>query len=223
MSSSIPLSLIIPVGPQERARPRILDHPEQFPDTWEIIVSLTDTSPLSLPDRCRRVEGAAGRGIQLNRAIAAANGHWLWLVHADCQPDAPAIKSADKLATRNEACLGYCDLTFGRDGPWLTRLNAIGANWRSHWLNLPYGDQGYCLRHEDMDRLGGFREDLPRGEDLDLLIRAIRFGLDPRPMGGTMTTSARRYRENGWLKTTLEHQFAACRLIRDAKKRSAPS
>ncbi len=221
MSSNIRLSLIIPVGPHERTCPRILDHLETLPDSWEIIVSLTGDSKPALPDRCRQVQGSAGRGIQLNRAINAANGHWLWLVHADCLPDKQAIRSADQLAARDQACLGYCDLRFERDGPWLTRLNAIGANWRSRWLNLPFGDQGYCLQRRLFDRLCGFREDLPRGEDLDFLIRARGLGLDLQAMRGTMTTSARRYRDKGWLKTTLAHQFAARRLIRDARKSSA--
>lgn len=220
MSSTTRLSLIIPVGPHERARPRLLDDPERLPASWEILVSLSSGAELSLPDRCRRVEGSSGRGIQLNRGIDASRGLWLWLVHADCLPDQRAIESVDEIASQDEQMLGYCDLRFEPDGPWLTRLNALGANIRSRWLDLPYGDQGYLVRRSDSEALGGFREDLPRGEDLDFLIRAVRHGLDVRPLDGTMTTSARRYRERGWLKTTLEHQFAARKLIRDARQGS---
>lgn len=218
MTTATRLSLIIPVGPEEQRVPRVIKDPEHLPASWEIIVSLTSGSNLTLPERCRRIEGLPGRGAQLNRGIEAAQGRWLWLVHADSRPDDLAIGSIRDLADRNRPCLGYCDLEFEDDGPRLAGLNAVGANWRSRWLNLPYGDQGYCLRRADIIRLGGFRSDLARGEDLDLLIRARRLGLAVQRLPGRMTTSARRYRTHGWLKTTLVHQFAAVRLIRDARR-----
>jgi hypothetical protein len=87
---------------------------------------------------------------------------------------------------------------------------------------MPYGDQGLCVPAAAFARLGGFREDLERGEDLDFVVRARRAGLAVRPMGTGLETSARRYRDRGWLKTTLEHQIAAIRLIRGAK-RNRPS
>jgi GT2 family glycosyltransferase len=214
------LSLIIPVGPRERERPEILEGIARLPANWEIIVSLCPNAALSLPDRCRSVEGSPGRGAQLNRGIRAARGHWVWLLHADSRPDDQAIAGIDQAAGENEPMIGYCALRFERDGPRLTALNAIGANWRSRWLGLPYGDQGCFLRRCDFERLGGFREDLTRGEDLDLLVRARRLGIELHRLPGTITTSARRYRARGWLRTTVAHQFAAIRLIRDASRNS---
>lgn len=213
------LSLIIPIGPQEQETPRVLARIDRLPAHWEIIVSESRHKPLPLPDHCRRIDGLPGRGVQLNRGIEASRGQWLWLLHADSLPDAQAIAGIDRITTSSEPLIAYCDLRFERDGPRLAMLNAVGANLRSRWLGLPYGDQGYCLRRSDIERLGGFREDLTRGEDLDLLIRARRQGLQLRRLPGTITTSARRYRDKGWLKTTVAHQFAAIRLIRDARRR----
>lgn len=218
MTPAPPLSLIVPVGPDESELPRVLARIHTLPASWEIIVSQSQGSKLGLPTRCRSVDGPAGRGLQLNRGIAAANGRWLWLLHADSVPDGSAIAGVDEQTSRNAAEIGYCNLRFEADGPRLVSLNAIGANWRSRWLALPYGDQGYCLRREDVDRLGGFRENLTRGEDLDFLIRARRFGLTLRRLSGTITTSARRYRSQGWLRTTVAHQIAAYRLIRAARR-----
>jgi len=213
-----PLSLIVPVGPGEHDLPHVLSGIDGLPASWEIIVSLSQGSKLPLPARCRRVEGSAGRGLQLNRGIAAATGRWLWLLHADSVPDGAAIAGVDEQKNRNAAEIGYCDLRFQADGPRLASLNALGANCRSRWFNLPYGDQGYCVRRKDVERLGGFREDLTRGEDLDFVIRGRRSGLTLRRLGGTITTSARRYRSQGWLRTTVAHQIAAFRLIRAARR-----
>jgi GT2 family glycosyltransferase len=131
---------------------------------------------------------------------------------------ADTVDAVSRFASETEAAIGYCRLRFGGDGPWLAGLNALGANLRSRLLKQPYGDQGLCMPKEAFDRLEGFREDLRRGEDLDFIVRAGMAGIPVRPVGATITTSARRYREQGWLRTTWRHQLAAVRLIRNARR-----
>ena len=210
------LEVIIPVGPGETAWQALLQH---LPRDWPIRISATEARPAHLSDRITWLNGPAGRGGQLNRAAESSRARWLWFVHADSLPDPTALAQIQMLCTGDTECLAYLDLCFFDDGPWLTRLNAIGANLRSRLLALPYGDQGLCVPRPWFWRLNGFREDLDRGEDLDFVIRARAAGLPPQRLTGRMQTSARRYREQGWLATSWRHQVNAWRLARDARSR----
>lgn len=221
------LSLIIPCGPLETAAPRIISSGLELPESWERILSLGPEPNIAPPPDWTLILGHAGRGAQLNRAASRASGEWLWFVHADSLPDAKAVRGVGQfiLASAPRASsgrLGYCRLEFDGDGPAPAAINAIGANWRSRLFDLPYGDQGLCLRKRDLIALGGFREDIERGEDLDLVVRAKAAGISIERFDGTLLTSARRYRENGWLRTTVAHQLAAIRLILAAKRRAPP-
>jgi GT2 family glycosyltransferase len=213
------LSVIVPVGPNDDPPVEML---AILPDRSDIerLVSATTPRPNGLPDSVEWLAGEAGRGRQLNRAARAATGRWLWFLHADSRLEPDAWPQVDRFLEADHAAIGYCRLRFLDDGPKAVALNALGANWRSRLLGRPYGDQGLCLTRETFWRLGGFREDLDRGEDLDFVVRARAAGVGTRCMGPTIRTSARRYREQGWLATTLAHHRAARRLIRDARNQS---
>ncbi|NBD96418.1 MAG: glycosyltransferase [Gammaproteobacteria bacterium] len=186
-------------------------------DRFEVIVAAVDARPESLADEVTWLTGRPGRGRQMNRGAGAATAAWLWFLHADSVIERSTRRAMAQFCARNAAAIGYCDLRYLADGPALTALNAIGANWRSSLFGLPYGDQGLCLPARWFHRLGGFREDLERGEDLDLVVRARHAGLPAIRAGGRIYTSAERYRQRGWLRTTLEHRRAARQLIRNAR------
>ncbi|TVS12553.1 MAG: glycosyl transferase family 2 [Wenzhouxiangella sp.] len=208
------LTVIVPVGASESAWPALV---RQIPADWPIVMSATTRCPPDLRQRMLWHRGLPGRGRQLNAGAALAATRWLWFIHADSElgPDVCAAMTA--WCAGKQRGLAYLDLAFQNDGPWLTRLNAAGANLRSRWFGLPYGDQGLCVSKPEFDRLGGFREDLARGEDLDFVVRARSAGLPASRVPGVIRTSARRYRTQGWLRTTWQHQINARRLIRNAR------
>ncbi|MEN1729703.1 MAG: glycosyl transferase family 2 [Pseudomonadota bacterium] len=220
MTAARPLSLIIPIGPAEAALPRLIRNETALPDTWQRLLAIGEHDQRFDAPGWESVSGSWGRGRQLNQAATRALGEWLWFQHADSLPDATAIRSIAPFMTQwsNSETLGYCRLRFDVDGPTLVHLNAIGANLRSRCLHLPYGDQGLLIRKAVFERLGGFREDLARGEDLDFIVRAKDAGVRIQPIGGTVSTSARRYAERGWLRTTIEHQRASVALVRGARE-----
>ncbi len=211
------LSVIVPMAPAENIPEPLLASLAGHGDSVQIILARTDPPSYRPGEPLCEVRSAPGRGRQQNAAAAVAKGRWLWFVHADSALPVSALEQVLAFASGQDA-LGYCRLRFASDGPILASLNAFGANLRSRWLDLPYGDQGLCLPSSWFRRLGGFRQDLHRGEDLDLVVRARRAGLPLRCMGPTLTTSARRYRQHGWLRTTLQHQVSAVRLIYQARK-----
>ncbi len=211
------LSIIIPLGPGEAVPQELLTALGNSGEPVEKILACCESPPRPLEPGLGQTQSAPGRGCQQNAGAAIARGKWLWFLHADSRLGGEALDKVLQFIDGSEA-LGYCRLRFAADGPALTRLNALGANLRSRWLGLPYGDQGLCLPATWFHRLGGFREDLDRGEDLDLVVRAAGAGLSPRCMGPTVITSARRYQDQGWLRTTLAHQRAAWRLIQTARQ-----
>lgn len=215
--AEIELSIIVPLAP-DAAPPRELLSRLTATSGREVIVSAVDAEPERLPPGITWLSGAPGRGRQLNLGARTARAPWLWFLHADSLVDETTLKAVGRFIARRRAAIGYCDLRFLSDGPRAVALNAAGANLRSNLLGLPYGDQGLCLPAEWFGRLGGFREDLGRGEDLDFIVRARRAGLRTRRIGAPIHTSASRYAERGWLRTTLEHQCAAWRLIRNARQ-----
>lgn len=211
------LSIVVPLGPGDRIHRQLCAMLDARPATCELVVSATSRPSQSLPRDAITLIGPGGRGRQINSGSETATGDWLWFLHADSMIGPDAVDRALAFVSGHPDTIGYGWLSFLSDGPALTRLNALGANLRSRLFGLPYGDQGLCIAAKRLRDLGGFREDLERGEDLDFIVRARQAGLGVRPMGLTVATSARRYRERGWLRTSWQHQRAAWRLIRDSR------
>ena len=186
-----------------------------------LILSATTPVP-ELSSQSRGFEwlvGPTGRAKQLNRAIEAAESDWVWLLHADSQLSPNATDSIMSFCSEdNWREIGSGRLHFADDGPFMVRLNQYGANLRSTLFGQPYGDQSFCVHKRLWSALGGFSEHLTRGEDLDFIIRARSLRAFPKSLNFTITTSARRYRNKGWLKTTVDHQIKAWQLIRSAKR-----
>lgn len=144
--------------------------------------------------RCNR-----GRGKQMNAGAALASGEVLLFLHADTKlPDDFADHVWQTLREGNSG--GAFRLCIGSKG-WMLRLIESGANLRSRWLQLPYGDQAIFVSAPDFFSLHGF-QNWPLMEDYDFcrrLRKAGRIALAP----AFVTTSARRWQRLGVLRTTL--------------------
>lgn len=221
MSEGAPkLSIIIPVGPGDCIDIELGRFLEAAASRCEVIVSTASGDSVATPAGSTCVPGTTGRAAQVNRGVAHAGGDWLWILHADSRPEQDGLPRVIDFIRESGPSLGYGRLRFLPDGPWLTRFNAWGAAIRCRVVHLPYGDQGLCIPKKEFQRLNGFNELLQRGEDLDFVVRAREAGLPVRAMPLDVHTSARRYRQNGWLKTTWEHQLASIRLVRNARRAS---
>lgn len=148
----------------------------------------------------RFVEAPRGRGHQLAAGCAAAEGAWLLVLHADTRlPPGWQDAVSEHIARWPEAA-GHFGLRFDAEGI-APRLVAGWANLRSSLLALPYGDQGLLLPRALYDRAGGYPA-VPLMEDVSL-VRALRRTAGRRALRrlpGAVTTSAERYRRDGWLR-----------------------
>lgn len=141
----------------------------------------------------------------MNLGVRNAKGSLLWFLHADSSLLEGALdKFLQKTDFENK--IYYFDLKFSR-GPWAMIFNEWGVRFRCRFLKTPFGDQGLCMSKWLFDALGGYDEGAPYGEDHLLIRKARRHGVEIIPVGESLVTSSRKYQEQGWLKTTLTHQY----------------
>jgi GT2 family glycosyltransferase len=208
------VSIVVPVAAsEERWRSLLLDLRSLSAES-ELILIAVDESPSDLVrivDDCElkcRVEWHTtrpGRARQMNLGAARSARPFVWFLHADSRLSADAIAALDRSLHSRSDALHYFDLAFQDDGPQLTRWNAVGARLRSRWLGLPFGDQGFCMRREVFRSLDGFDESAHYGEDHLLIWAARQLRIPLHNVGEKIATSARKYREGGWLHVTLRH------------------
>jgi len=215
------LSIVIPVGFNEICWRRLVDDLTSLDQSVEIILSACQPIPENLPifNHVYWIQSEQGRAKQLNAGAKRASRQVIWFLHADTQLSDGVVEALNQFIQQTELSLGYFDLKFAQDGPWSTRLNAWAANLRSRYARLPFGDQGLIVRKSVFERLNGFDESVLIGEDMDFVIRAQSMGINLFPLAAALITSARRYRQYGWLKTTLKHLWLTIVLAYQANQR----
>jgi rSAM/selenodomain-associated transferase 2 len=140
------------------------------------------------------VEGPPGRGSQLRRGVDVAASSRLLLLHADCRLPAdwlgPVQEALDDPTTALACFRLITEPVADGAGPlqraWLRLLDL-----RSHAPVLPYGDQGYAIRRDVYDRIGGV-PDIPLMEDV-VMARTCRRTGRIRRIPLPIRTSARRF------------------------------
>jgi rSAM/selenodomain-associated transferase 2/rSAM/selenodomain-associated transferase 1 len=174
----------------------------------EIIVvdggSQDQTVELAAAMGVRVLQTAAGRAIQMNAGAQVAQGESLLFLHADTQLPEEFPSLVRQTLAQPNVVAGAFDLQI--DGQttglrWIER----GVKWRSHTLQLPYGDQALFLKTETFWAVGGFAE-LPIMEDFELVGRLKTYGkIAIAP--AAVVTSGRRWQKVGVIQTTLINQL----------------
>ncbi|MDZ8261204.1 TIGR04283 family arsenosugar biosynthesis glycosyltransferase [Nostoc sp. ChiQUE01b] len=174
----------------------------------EVIVvdggSKDDTVEIAQSLGVKVISSSPGRAIQMNAGAVAASGEILLFLHADTRLPT-GFDEMIRIALQQPGTVA---------GAFKLRIDASllslrwvewGVNVRSHFYQMPYGDQAIFLTKEVFQQIGGFPE-LPIMEDFELMHRLKRIGrivIIPTPV----ITSARRWLQKGVFKTTLLNQF----------------
>jgi rSAM/selenodomain-associated transferase 2 len=212
------LSIIIPVARGDIAWKELLPDLRPLPPNAEVLLVGADSEPngfrlaavSSLACTARWLHTKSGRARQLNHGADNSRRKYLWFLHADSRVDSNIFEKLEHALCEAPKAIHYFELGFQSDGPSLTRLNAWGANLRSRFLHLPFGDQGFCLSNELFCQLGRFDESVPEGEDHLWVWKAHRKGVPVKSIAARISTSARKYRRDGWLRTTCCHLVLTC-------------
>lgn len=181
----------------------------------EVIVvdggSHDDTVQIAQSSGVKVLSAPTGRACQMNVGAKAATASVLLFLHADTLlPERfdtmvrTALCTTRDLACQKAPVAGAFQLQINASLPGL-RLIESGVNWRSRWLQMPYGDQAIFLKSKVFHDIGGFPE-LPIMEDFELMRRLRRLGrivIIPVPV----LTSGRRWLRQGVFRTTLLNQF----------------
>ena len=140
-----------------------------------------------------------GRAAQMNAGAAAARGDVLLFLHADTTlPDNADRMILDGLAQSGRAW-GRFDVRF--DGGGLLYAVAAMMNWRSRFTGICTGDQAMFVTRAAFDQMGGFPP-IALMEDVALSARLKRVSR-PLCLSARVTTSGRRWRRHGTLRTVL--------------------
>ncbi|WP_120502946.1 TIGR04283 family arsenosugar biosynthesis glycosyltransferase [Sulfitobacter mediterraneus] len=195
-----PISVIIPTLNAEAVLPRCLESLMEGLEAGlirELVISdggsSDATGALAQAWGAEVVQGGASRGGQLRRGCAAGKGDWLLVLHADSRLSPGWVDVAARgLAQADQAY--WFQLRFDQGG-LPARIVAGWANLRSR-MGLPYGDQGLLISKTLYEAHGGY-QDIPLMEDV-ALARALKGRL--AGLEAQVTTSAEKYRCQGWLR-----------------------
>lgn len=201
------ISVIIPLASKEDKWKELVPQLSKLPDQSEIllVVGIGETADVSEFENVRIVEGSEGRAGRMNSGAAMAKHDCLWFLHADSKLATDTIEKLVVAYDKEPRALYYSQLKFLNDGPKLIKLNEILVGWRSDTLKMPFGDQGFAISKELFLQLGGYRDDVPYGEDYVFTWKLKQEGYPIKSTGGVIHTSARKYKKGGWGRVTALH------------------
>jgi rSAM/selenodomain-associated transferase 2 len=157
------------------------------------------TSDLARPLADRVLSAPRGRSLQMNAGAVAAAGDALLFLHADTQLPADADRLVlDGLAHSGRAW-GRFDVRIAGSG--VLRLVAAMMNLRSRLTGIATGDQAMFMTRTAFEAAGGFPA-IPLMEDVAFSARLKRVSR-PLCLRARVTTSGRRWRQQGALRTVL--------------------
>jgi rSAM/selenodomain-associated transferase 2 len=140
-----------------------------------------------------------GRANQMNAGAGIARGGVLMFLHADTQ----LPENADRLAldglARSRRVWGRFDVRIAGGG--LLKVIALMMNLRSRATGIATGDQAMFVTREAFASAGGFPA-IALMEDIALSARLKRVSW-PLCLHARVTTSARRWRQHGMLRTVF--------------------
>lgn len=203
------ISVIIPLAPKEKLNERLEQQLSAFPGDWEILLcSAQRPFCITEPEgRFQWILADNGRANCLNTGAKHATGNYLWFLHADSILLEHTVSKLSETMEKNESALYYFDLKFFTKTCYFMRFNEKGVLFRSRCLKTPFGDQAFFMKRELFEHFSPYSTEVPYGEDHILVRDYRRYQIPILPIGMKLLTSARKYEENGWLKTNLLHLY----------------
>jgi rSAM/selenodomain-associated transferase 2 len=217
------ISVIIPTLNEETVLPATLDRTLSLPFDEVIVVdggsrdrtpavvsafqsrssSVAADEPAGAAPRAPRllfISAPAGRGTQMNAGADRSRGEILLFLHADTRLPPDAHDAIVHALTETDCVGGRFDVRFDPDAGWGWVISRM-MNLRSRLTGIATGDQAMFVRRAVFERLGGFAG-IPIMEDIEFSRRLKHVGRTAA-LHQTVTTSYRRWRRNGPLRTIV--------------------
>ena len=150
------------------------------------------------------VNSSPPKAKQMNEGAFRASGDILLFLHADTRLPENFDNHVRQCFAQSGAVAGAFELGINANIPALRLIERL-ANWRSHRLKLPYGDQAIFVLSEIFHQIEGFPY-IPIMEDFELIKQLSKIGkIITLPLPAI--TSSRRWENLGILRTTLLNQI----------------
>jgi rSAM/selenodomain-associated transferase 2 len=204
MSAKIGLSIVIPVLNEADMIPEALSRLQPLRHQGAEIIVVDGGSADGSPDLAREsasrlMRSAKGRAAQMNAGANVATRDYLLFLHVDTRlPENANLLLIQAFET--DAVWGRFDVKLSGKRP-LLRMIEISMNWRSRLTGIATGDQAIFVRRDVFERIGGFPE-ISLMEDVALSKRLKRIAR-PVCLRERVTTSSRRWEQNGTVRTIL--------------------
>lgn len=200
------LSVIIPVlNEAEHLRATLHEVQQAIPKEIIVVDGGSQDQTLALVKSFSTVKVVStfpGRAHQMNVGAQLATGEILLFLHGDTRLPKKYLEQVQTILT-SDVVAGAFELKINSSLRGLRLVERL-VNWRSRYLQLPYGDQALFLRAALFRDLGGFKE-LPIMEDFELVSRLKKRG-KIAIASTAVITSGRRWQKYGVWRTTLMNQ-----------------
>lgn len=156
------------------------------------------------------IETRAGRGHQLQAGANTATTDFLLFLHADTVLSKEWVEAAGQFCTdvgQMGQAAAYFKFALDDKSGAAKRVSRF-VQLRNRLFGLPYGDQGLLVPAAYYKQLGGF-EDIPLMEDVALVRKIGKRRLIQ--LEATATTSAARYRQNGYWRQPISNLWRLAR------------
>jgi rSAM/selenodomain-associated transferase 2/rSAM/selenodomain-associated transferase 1 len=206
-SNSIPLSIIIPTLNEADIIRETVAGIRQNKRTEIIVVdggSQDGTADIAESLGAKVLRTSPSKAAQMNAGAAIAGGGLLLFLHADTRLPENFEECVLAAASQDGFCAGAFSLAIESQSKSLRLIEQI-ANWRSRFLQLPYGDQALFVSRGLFQEVGGY-PDYPIMEDFELIRRLKQKG-KITILAQSVRTSPRRWQNLGIFRTWLLNQL----------------
>jgi len=207
-------SVIIPVFNEDAVINSTIEHLASLPGeaSLEIIVVDGDKSGKTIgavrDGNVKTAISEKGRGNQMNRGAAMAEGDIVIFLHADTHLPLDTFALIESALRDPGRQAGAFDLAIASGRP-IYRMIAKIASLRSRLTRIPYGDQAHFFRRNYFQDIGGFAN-IPLMEDVEIMGRIKKRGERITIIKRAVMTSARRWEKEGILRCTLRNWLLIC-------------
>ena len=199
------LSIIIPVFNEQKCIVARLNAFQKLRESnCEVVLvdggSADRTVDLATPLVDKLVHSSPGRAVQMNRGAELATGNIFLFLHIDTTLPKAANELIANLIEEKSSVWGWFNLQF--DNPALSfKIIGRSMNIRAALTWVCTGDQTLFVTRNLFESIRGFPE-IPLMEDV-AITKLLRRISKPKIVSSKVTTSARRWEQNGVIKTVF--------------------
>src|SRR5210317_886070 len=211
------ISVIIPVGHKYHDF-KLIDQIKDKFDNFEIILatSYQNNEVKKLEEKVDKFISIhnSTRAKALNSGAEVAKYDRLWFLHLDSN-----ISLIDKIDFEkiDDEKINTFLLKFDDEK---LKYNSIGANLRTKYLKLPFGDQSFLINKKLFNFLGEFTEGLEKGEDHEFIWKAKQLGIKINIIDNYILTSGIKYNANPIYQTLKTLKDTVIQILKFYKSKS---